>query len=152
LATEPRKLTETPKSVSDRLSSLFTRTSPAKVRVQKTSDFWDFCDRWPSHLLAPIAAGVWGRELKVGVLKRSGAKCGGLSSSDLGPQTAGQILGSGYWKAALRFGYARETALGSPDRSRPRLALLPSVARGKSAPSGSAPSSSGLCGKQTELL
>jgi hypothetical protein len=42
IATEPQRLPKTPKSVSDRLLSLFTRTPPEKVRVKKTSDFRGF--------------------------------------------------------------------------------------------------------------
>ncbi len=36
VATEPQRLPEPPKSVSDRLLSLFTRTSPKEVRIENT--------------------------------------------------------------------------------------------------------------------
>ena len=56
IATEPQRLPKTPKSVSDRLWSLFTRTPAEKVRVQKTSDSRGFSNQHQPYLLGPISA------------------------------------------------------------------------------------------------
>jgi hypothetical protein len=57
VATEPQRLPKTPKLVSDRLLSLFTRTPAEKVRSPKVTDFWGFSSKQQPNLSCPISAG-----------------------------------------------------------------------------------------------
>jgi hypothetical protein len=57
LAPKPERLPKTPKSVSDRLLSLFTRTPAEKVRSPKVTDFWGFSSKQQPNLSCPISVG-----------------------------------------------------------------------------------------------
>lgn len=57
IATEPQRLSKTPKSVSDRLLSLFTRTSLQKVRSEKVEVFCAFRARRWQNLLDTLLDG-----------------------------------------------------------------------------------------------